>query len=471
MHARQRHAALCGKRVCGQAASQDRTMPSRVFVVCAVLCGAVCAQAQPCPDAEPGALTLRALLARGLCLDPQVAQQAFEVTRTRGTIDEAAAAAAWQLSLDAGPSASVQQGSGGGTRSVTGSGSLTASRLLADGGLTRSRTAQRERESAAAAADLEAARQNALRDLAGAWSDAREAQATLLAATRALDAARLSDAAARARLAAGAATRVDALQAASALAQAERELVSANVAWRRRQVVLAERLGWPADTPLALRRDEAPWLASLSNTIGDAPPQLSADAHPQLLAQAERLQSRRAALDAARAEEGATVNVAGSTGPNLTRGNASTLTRTYDTTQRWQSQIALTWSMPLSDGGAKRSRVAQNQASVDSTLSQQAALQRSLRENLWQQWTAWRGADAELRAAQAAFDAAQANESAQRGRYQAGAGTLADWISAQSDLSSRARQAASAEQSRLRAAVGTVHALGRLGPMTSDTQP
>jgi outer membrane protein len=442
-----------------------------VFVFCAVLCGVAQAQLQPCPDAQPAALTLQALLARGLCLDPQVAQQAFEVARTRGTIDEAAAAAAWQLSLDAGPSASVQQGSGGGLRSATGAGSLTASRLLADGGLTRSRTAQRERESAAAQADLEATRQNVLRDLAGAWSDAREAQATLFAATRAQDAARTSGAAAQARLAAGAATRVDALQAASTLAQAEREVVTAEVVWRRRQVVLAERLGWPADTPLALRGDEAEWLDLLARTIGDAAPLLSADTHPQLLAQRERLLARRAALDAARAEERPTVNVAGSTGPNLTRGNTNTLTRTYDTTQRWNSQIALTWSMPLSDGGAKRSRVAQNQASVDSTLAQQDALQRSLRENLWQQWTAWRGADSELRATQAALDAAQANESAQRGRYEAGAGTLTDWIGAQSDLSSRARQAASAEQSRLRAAVGTVHALGRLGAMNPDNKP
>jgi outer membrane protein len=442
-----------------------------VLLVCAALCAAANAQAQPCPDAQPGALTLPVLLARGLCLDPQVAQQAFEVARSRGAIDEAAAAAAWQLSLDAGPSASVQQGSGGGTRSATGSASLNASRLLADGGLTRSRTAQRERESAAAAADLEAARQNALRDLAGVWSDAREAEATLRAATRALDAARTSDAAARARLAAGAATRVDALQAASTLAQAERELVAAEVAWRRRQVALAERLGWPADTPLALRGDEAEWLPVLARTIGDAAPLLSADTHPQLLAQSERLLARRAALDASRAEEGPSVNVTGSTGPNLTRGNANTLTRTYDTTQRWNNQIALTWSMPLSDGGAKRSRVAQNQAGVDSALAQQDALQRSLRENLWQQWTAWRSADAEVRAAQAALDAAQANESAQRGRYEAGAGTLADWISAQSDLSSRARQAASAEQSRLRAAVGTVHGMGRLGAITTDIKP
>ncbi len=105
---------------------------------------------------------------------------------------------------------------------------------------------------------------------------------------------------------------------------------------------------------------------------------------------------------------------------------------------------------------------------MDSALAQQQTLMRNLREALWQQWTAWRGSAAEVRAAQAALDAAAAAESAQRGRYQAGAGTLADWIGAQSDLGARMRQVASAEQARLRAAVGTLHSLGRL---TLDFEP
>jgi outer membrane protein TolC len=118
--------------------------------------------------------------------------------------------------------------------------------------------------------------------------------------------------------------------------------------------------------------------------------------------------------------------------------------------------------MPLSDGGARQSRRVQGQAALDGVLAEQATLERSLHEALWQQWTAWQASDGELRAAQAALDAARAAEGAQRGRYEAGAGTLTDWINAQSDLSARERQAASAEQSRLRAAVGTAHALGRL---------
>lgn len=437
-----------------------------LFLFGALLCS-LTAQARECPDAHAAALTLPALLARGLCLDPRLAQQGFELARTRGVVNEAAAASAWQVSLQAGPSASLQQGSGSDTRSATGSASLAVTRLLSDGGLSKLRTAQREHEAAAAQADLDAARQDVLRDLAGAWADAREAQAVLQAARSTLDAARASEAAARARFAAGLATRVDVLSAAAGLAQAEREVVTSQVGWRRRQVVLAERLALPADTPVVLRGDELAWLQGQAQKMGDDTPELSSEQHPQLLAQGQRLQARRAALEVARAEEGATVSVSGGTGPNITRSNTG-LAPGYDTTHRWNSQVALTWSMPLSDGGARRSRVAQNQAQLDSALAQQQLLLRNLREALYQQWTAWRSSAAEVGAAQAALDAAVAAESAQRGRYQAGVGTLADWIGAQSDLGARIRQLASAEQARLRAAVGTLHSLGRL---TLDFEP
>lgn len=430
-----------------------------IILLCGTSLFSLAAQARECPDAQPAALTLPALLARGVCLDPHLAQQGFELARTRGVVNEAAAASAWQVSLQAGPSAFVQQGSGAETYSATGSASLAVTRLLSDGGLVKSRTAQREHEVDAAQADLDAAYQDSLRDLAGAWSDAREAQALLLAARSSLDAAKASDAAARARFAAGSATRVDVLSAAAGLAQAQREVVTSEIGWRRRQVILAERLGWPADTPVVLRGDELALLQRLAQKIGDAAPVLSSEHHPQLVAQGQRLQARRAALDVARAEDGAVVSVSGGTGPDITRSNAG-LASIYETTHRWNSQVALTWSMPLSDGGARRSRVAQAQAQVDSALAQQQTLLRNLHETLWQQWTAWLGSAAEVSAAQAALDAAVAAESAQRGRYQAGAGTLADWISAQSDLSARSRQAASAEQTRLRAAVGVVQALG-----------
>jgi len=419
------------------------------------------AETAECPTVDPHRLTLPAVLARGLCLDPKVRQAQAEIRRSDSATGEAASARAWQLRLQAGPSLNTQQGSGGGVHSASASGSLVASRTLADGGLTTARTTQREREALAAAADLDAAKQDALRDLAGAWADAREAQATLQAATRALDAARSSDAAARARLAAGTVTRVDALSAASTLAQAERDVVSAQTAWRRRQGVLAERLGWPADAEIGLGGDESAVIDRLARVIGTGTQPAAPNAHPQLAAQRERVQARRAALDASRADEGAVVEVSARTGPSLARGN-NALPGAWDTTKRWASEVGLTWSMPLSDGGARRSRTAQSQASLDAALAQQAALDRTLREGLWQQWTAWRASDAELLAARAALDAAQAAESAQRGRYEAGAGTLTDWINAQSDLSARLRQLAGAEQSRLRAAVGTAHAIGRL---------
>jgi outer membrane protein len=434
---------------------------SRCAVLLAVQSAPWQALATPCPDAAPSALTLRVAIDRAMCVDPRLAQARAEVARQQAVADEAAAARAWQVQLQAGPSASAQQGTGRDTASLAGAATVTVSRTLSDGGLTQARIAQQERELAATRAEMEAERQNRLRDFVNAWTDAREAQATASAAQAALAAARSSAAAVRARVVVGTATQVDALTTASAQAQAERDLLNAQTAVRTRQGVLAERLGWSADTAVALQGDDAAVLLPLAQAVEQSQPSSPLEAHPQLLAQTERARARNDALAAARADEGATWRVSGGTGPSITRANTATVSR-YDTARRWGSEVAITWSKPLSDGGAKRSRTAQAQSAVDGALAQQAATERSLRENLWQQWNAWRNAGADLRAAQAAFDAAQAAAAALRGRYEAGAGTLADVLSAQSDLSLRSRQVAAAEQSVLRSTAAAAHALGRL---------
>lgn len=430
-------------------------------IACAVFNSVALAQ-PACPPAQPSALTLADLMSRGLCLDPGVAQLQAELRRAQRAVDEAASAQAWQLSLQAGPQLTTQQGTGGGSHSVTANGSIAATRVLRDGGISANRSLQREREASAAMSELEAGRQDAIRDLATAWANARQAQTGLSAARTSLDAARASEAAARARFAAGTATRVDALTAASALAQAERDVASAETAWRRRQGVLAERMGWSADTQVTLRGDESALIDRLSSLIGSGESLGSLEAHPKLAAQRDRVRSRRDAVSASRAEEGATVEFSARSGPNFARSNSATASGRWDGTRRWGSEVGVTWVMPLSDGGGRQSRTAQNLAQLDSAQAQQEALERSLREALWQQWTAWRSADADVRASTTALDASRAAERAQRGRYEAGAGTLNDWLSAQADVSSRLRQLAESEQSRLLSAVGTTHAMGRL---------
>jgi outer membrane protein len=453
-----RHLASLGGTPRDGSSRHDAAM--RFLIVCTLMFANAWPAAASCPEATPSALSLRAAMDRALCLDPQLAQAQTEVARQQAVLDETAAAKAWQLQLQAGPSLVAQQGSGRDTNALSGAATVVVSRTLSDGGLTQARIAQRERELAAARADLQSQRQDRLRGFVNAWADLREAQASRMAAMRALDSARVSAAAVRARLAAGTATQVESLSAASAQAQAERDVLNAQTAVMTRQGIVAERLGWTGDTALTLQADDSSVLEPLARAIGQSSPAVALDTHPQWLAQSERLRSRHDALQAARADEGANWSVSGGTGPNITRGNSALAG--YETSRRWASEVSLTWSKPLSDGGARRSRTAQAQAALDGAAAQQASLERSLRENLWQQWNAWRNADAELRAAQAAQTAAQAAEAAQRGRYEAGAGTLADWISAQADLSSRNRQVAAAEQSVLRSAVGAAHALGRL---------
>jgi outer membrane protein len=423
--------------------------------------------ADTCPSVSPRAITLASMLARSLCLDPGIQRARAARQRLDHAVREARSPAAWQVEIQAGPTASLQTESGRDTGTLTGSANVALSKLLRDGGATDARAAQAASELLAAEADLRTARQDALRASVEAWADVREAQGGVFAATRALDAARQSRSVADARVAVGLATRTEALSAASAVAQAERDVLTATTTELAAIGVLAERLGWAANTQLALAGDAESVVDALTRLIGhDDPMALLAD-HPRLVAQRERVAGRGAARDAARAEEGASLAFNARTGPRLNRSNALTAgggtgIGSYQNTRTWNHEVSMTWTMPLSDGGARSSRVAQAQSALDGARAEAADLERSLRTTVWQQWTAWRSAGAGLNAARSALSAAEAAEAGQRARYQAGVGTLSEWLTAQADLASRVRQIASAEQTILRSAAGAAHALGRL---------
>jgi outer membrane protein len=422
------------------------------------------AHAQACPDLPAEAWTLAVAVARAVCLDPSLAQARAETSRSVAARTETEAASAWQWQLQAGPAAHAQQGSGRDTRNASLSATLGASRTLADGGLQRARVSQRDRELAAAQADLRVREQALALEVVGVWADLREAAASLQAAQTSVQAARASEAAVRARFEAGSATRVDGLAAASTLAQAEREQIVAQGQWQRRQGVLLERLALPASSTVPWTADDLSFVVRLAPTLAGSAVPSAPDDHPQLAAGRERLAARRDGLAATRAEGAPSWSVSARGGPNTAYAHPAAL-GSASTARQLVGDVALTWSMPLSDGGARQARSLQAQAQLDAQQAQLDSVARNLRENLWTQWTAWQTAPAEQRAAAAALQAAQAAEAAQRGRYEAGAGTLTDWLNAQAERSQRARQAAAAEVAVLRAAAGAAHALGQLNPL------
>jgi outer membrane protein len=421
------------------------------------------AQSETCPEAPPASLTLAQAVARALCLDPSLAQARANLRRSQAALSERRAALTPTWSVSATPGASTQRANSQTTDSTTAGATIVLSHTLADGGARAARILQTSDDVKASEETVEADRQDAQRDFVGLWADTRDAQATLEAALAAESAARSSLAAAQARFGAGTATRVDLLSAESAKAQAERDVLSARTALRKAMGLLARRLGWSPDAQIMLVGEDILVLeaesefsqATLETFIAEL-----RQRHPLLAAQRARVNALVAALDAARADAKPTLKLTGQAGPNWSHSNPSTA-GSYDGTQ-WAAEIGLNWSMTFSDGGARDARIAQARAQLDAARAQEQTLSRDLDDNLWQRYTDWRDADANLSASLAALDAARAAEAAQRGRYSAGLGTLTDLLASQSDLAERQRQAALARQQRLRSRAGLLHALGTL---------
>jgi outer membrane protein len=435
-----------------------------------VSCATVSAMAaEPCPAADLEGLSLPQFLARAGCLDARVAGAAAEDQRAQAAQREAQAARAWHTQLHVTPSLATQTGSGGGRQSGAIDAQWQAQRTLLDGGAREAVIEQRTLERHSASEDARALRQDVLKELVGLWADAREAQVNFLTAQGRLATARLSSEAVRARLAVGSATQVDLLSVLAEQAQAESEWLQAGQACVRQQGLIASRLGReplqdgcrPSDRGDS--DDSAPTQALLARwqRRAAALETLSAE-HPQLKSQWLATASREAAIRAAAAQDKPSLNLGASLGPNVSRSNAASPGGTLASSQRLATSLALTWSLPLGDGGAREARVAQAQATAQAARSQGERLRQSLEENAWRQWVSWQSSQATLSANQASLAAARAAELAQQGRYQAGVGTLLDWLRSQTERSARATQWNSAKQNMLRSLAGVLHAHGQL---------
>jgi outer membrane protein len=297
------------------------------------------------------------------------------------------------------------------------------------------------------------------------WLDARRTQAALAASEAALRAAQASLAAVRAREQLGSATAVESLAAASAQAQAQRELIAAEQARLKASGLLAQRLGWPAATPVVLAGDDGAVLPAA--TLEES--RLSLEQHPQLLAQQARVQALQEALQATRSEGGGSLSLTGQLGPSSSRSN--TLTQQYRSIHSVDASVGLTWSMPLSDGGSRQATIARAQAQLDAAHANQDSTRRSLQDNLWRALSDWRSASADSSASGVALQAATASEAAQRGRYGAGVGTVADLLQAQSELAQRRQQLLAAQQQQQRAWAAVLHAAGQTPLQASTLSP
>jgi outer membrane protein len=433
--------------------------PMRLTLVAVLLqSSAIATASSTCAELPTGKIQLKAAIDRALCLEPAIAQSRASVAFAASVLQEQEAAKRPALDAVVPATTSAQRSDGQTTHSSTASATLNLQYLWLDGGAREQRIDQRSRELLASQQDLIVQTQEVVLSFVSLWADTMDAIAVRNAAQTSLAAAKSSLASAQARLQAGTGTRVDVLSAQSSVAQAERDLLVAQSNAVQRARTLSQRLQIDV---AAVQELQAVTDSDVIALLGEQTPTQPDVRHPQLLAQRERVTAAQAAVQATEAAEGATVSLSGKVGPAWSRGN-DTITGATTTVNRLSSEIGISLTVPLSDGGAKKARTAQARAQLDSQRAQLQGVERQLQETLDQKQTGWDSARADLRSTQVALDAATLAENAQRARFDVGLGTLNELLTAQNDVAARSRQFANAQSQLLRAAAELAAARGVL---------
>lgn len=263
-----------------------------------------------------------------------------------------------------------------------------------------------------------------------------------------------------ARLAGGLASRADQLRARAALAEAQLARDAAERDFAKAEAALKQAVGMPQTQALVLDWDSVP-ATGLDDSI------LLAD----LLAEAERQRPDLLALRATAARARAEAEAArAARWPSLAL-NASA-GRTFfledDRAPSSTNSVGLTLAVPLFDGGRLADTARAARRSAEAADAQADAQREIIALDVANAYQDARYAQTARAGVVSQFASADESSRAAEARYQAGVGSLLEWLTAQADRA-RARQAqAQAESDWLAALSRLNHALGRLPPALSE---
>jgi outer membrane protein TolC len=275
----------------------------------------------------------------------------------------------------------------------------------------------------------------------------------------ALEAARLREQAniesvkvAQARYQAGAGTPADLLQARTALSQAMLARQTTEGTQRTAMGNLAFSLGLPANSALALAAD--------SSALA---PEAELAAVDGLIEEALRLRPDLVAAEARLAATRSDVAIARSSGmPTLSFGAAAAQSTAGGRSQLETGSIGLVLNIPLFEGFARRERIRGAEARADAAEARRdlAALQVAL-----DVWSAYQEAQTAAQTILTSRDLEASAEQSARvagGRYQAGVGTMLEWLTAQSIAAEARRQRIAARYFWFTSRANLAQAVGRL---------
>ena len=263
----------------------------------------------------------------------------------------------------------------------------------------------------------------------------------------------------QARLAAGSANRVDVLSAEASLADATRQLRTSQSEEERYTGQLAKRLAaLPDISALANELEETTQsLAAihLANRSTEAIFVAIQTTSPDVANRLRLADATIYGIAAAKAEGRWSLKWSAQTTPIRQWGG-------FQSSSGWRNDVALTATIPLFDGGARQARIGQALANADAAAANVESERLAIAQDAWSKWAQWAESQAALSAATAALDAAIALEKARREQYGAGAGTLSDLLTAQTQLATQRKQWVSSRSDLWKARLVLLLAVGAL---------
>lgn len=404
----------------------------------------------PCAAVAPSELSLEDAVERALCYQPATKELSARLQAARASVGIARSGQRTQLngSLSVTGSEQPSQDARG-----TGAAQLRLSRVLLDGGYRQAQVDNAKLTAVALEFDLSAQAQTVWLEatkrfyaVQTAMQKVRTAQDNLKTAQAALDVA-------QARYQAGDAVKVDVLQAQSSLAEAQLALTQANGSLEVSKVAMMQYAGVPLASTEAVKVKaealscQAPALQAVTDLVAQA----KAD-NPALKAAQKRVAAATEALVAASTQNKPNLSWTA----NLSSQRVNSLPHTNS------ASVGLTLDVPLFDGGLSKARTAQATAQYAQAQAQLDGVTQALELSVWQARTQVSTAAAACESAQAFAQAASAAASQARGRYEAGAGALLDWLALQSRQTAAQERATSSLADLALARTELNRALGQL---------
>ncbi len=411
----------------------------------------VSARQAPCGALPDRPLRLPDLVDIALCRNPQTAVSWANVRAYAANVGIARSAELPSVTATIGPTLNRSDSFGGGggfvggggqviggsagTTSVNSTAQLSISYLLFDFGTRRAQIAGAAAQQAAALAQYADAAQGVVLTTVVAYNSLQAYRAAEVANVASVAFARQSRDLAAARQRAGVATSADRLQAETSLSQAELTLIQTrgNIATAAAQLAVA--VGLPPQTMFDLA--DPPTLADARAL------RQGADA---LIAEAERL---RPDITAARANVAAAeANLRAQRAAALPRLNLSVTDslNAVDTSINSNSgAFGLSLTVPIFTGFSRRYQIAQAAAQRDGQQAQAEQTRQQAGLDVYSNFVSLRTALDALATSRTLLASAQASADLAQGRYQAGTGTFADLLNAQSALASARQQLVQSE--------------------------